>query len=346
MPPSDTAVALEVEEITTADALDALRPEWQALWEQSPGATPFEAPAWLGPWWRAFGKQPGWELWTLALRDEDRLVGLAPFFLHPGPDGQRQISPLGIGITDYHGILLEPGMAAEGITRCFAHLREHRERWDVCDLEQLRADSPLLAAPIPPGLRAEAFPQEICPVVTLSDDAEAFRAALPAWLRRNLRRGARRLGERGELRFELADATTLPEWLDAFVRLHEARADDAGRSGLTEGERAVGCFLREAAREMLAAGTLRLHGMRLGGEPVAVLYALVARGRVYAYQSGFHPALGRDSPGTLIVGHGVEMAIREGMREWDWLRGAESYKYDWGAKDRQTFRLCLRQAGG
>lgn len=342
----DAPPTLQIGEITTAAELAALRPEWSALWERCPGATPFGHPEWLGPWWRRFGEQPGWTLWALALRAEGRLVGLAPWFLHPAPDpALRQLSPLGIGITDYLDPLLEPGIARDGAARWFEHLAEHRDRWDVCDLEQLRAGSPLLDTAVPPELAAEARPQEVCPTVALPHDPDEFHAALPAWLRRNLRQGRSRLEKAGALAFETADAATLPEFLDAFFRLQEVRARGAGRSGIAEGEPAVRRFLCEAAAGLLARGLLQMHGIRSGGRLVAVFYGLADREQGYAYQSGFDPALGRCNPGTLVVGYAIEQAIRRGAREWNFLRGAEEYKYYWGAHDRQTFRLGIRHAG-
>ena len=50
-------------------------------------------------------------------------------------------------------------------------------------------------------------------------------------LRRNLRRGTRRLEERAELSFHTADADTLPEFLDAFFRLHEQRCREEREGG-------------------------------------------------------------------------------------------------------------------
>lgn len=346
MPASlETGAAVRAERVSDAAALHALRPEWEALWRRSPTATPFGHPAWLEPWWRCFGDQPGWALWTVALRAEGRLVGLAPLVRHPGPRGERQLSLLGIGISDYGEVLLEPGWETQAVRSFWEHLAGHRDGWDRCDLEQLRADSPLPGISLPPPLVGETVPQAVCPAVSLPDTPEALLAGLPAWLRRNLRRGRRRLAERGDLRFTTADAETLPEHLDAFVRLHEARARDAERSGLTDGEAATRRFLRLAAGELLRAGLLQMHGVRLRGELVAVLYAMGDGSRVYAYQSGFDPALGRDSPGSLVVAHAMGEAIRAGAREWDWLRGAEDYKYPWGAEDRQTFWLQVGHAG-
>lgn len=334
----------EVEVVGDADALEALEAEWWALWSSELTATPFQSPAWLLPWWRHFGHQPGWSLHTLALRHAGRLVGLAPLFLHPGPEGERQLSPLGIGITDYHDVLLAPEAATDGAALLLRALSEQSAAWDVADLEELPPGSALLAAAVPEGLAASTNPQSICPIVPLPASADAYLAARSAWLRRNLRRGVRRLGASGALRFESATTDTLPEFIAAFFRLHEERWQDTGEPGVFVGA-AVQAFHREAATALLGRGLLRLHGLRLGEQLIALWYGLAAGGRIYAYQSGFLPAHARDNPGTLIVGHAIEQAIAEGAREFDFLRGAEPYKYDWGAEDRRTVWMRLRGRG-
>jgi CelD/BcsL family acetyltransferase involved in cellulose biosynthesis len=50
------------------------------------------------------------------------------------------------------------------------------------------------------------------------------------------------------------------------------------------------------------------------------------------------------SPGTQIVAHAIEEAVREGAEEFHFLRGGEAYKYAWGAVDRQNTALTLRRA--
>lgn len=327
-------MSAEVELLRTQHELDALEAEWWALWSSASTATPFQSPAWLLPWWRHFGAQPGWALHALTLRREGRLVGLAPLFLHPGPEGARQLSPLGIGITDYHDWLLAPE-AADGAARFLESLAEERDLWDVADFEELPPGSPLLAAPLPSTLRATRTEQSVCPSVPLPGSGGAYLAARSAWLRRNLRRGMRRLGEGGALGFESATADTLAEFVAAFFRLHEERWRREGKPGVFVGE-AVQDFHREAAAALLARGLLRLYGLRRDGRLIALWYGLAAGGRIYAYQSGFEPEHARDNPGSLIIGHAIQRAIEEGAREFDFLRGSEPYKYDWGAEDRRT----------
>ena len=67
---------LSVEVATDDEGLASLEEDWWDLWRRTPGATPFQSPAWLIPWWGRF--HPG-ELFVIAVRCERRLVGLAPF---------------------------------------------------------------------------------------------------------------------------------------------------------------------------------------------------------------------------------------------------------------------------
>lgn len=337
--------ALCVEEVTTPEALERLRPEWSALWARCPEATPFQSPEWLIPWWKHIGEG---ELWTLALREEGRLAGLAPLYVYTGGAPPRQVFPVGIATTDYLDALFEPESGRRGAAALFTHLQANRGRWDVLDLQQLRPGSPLLEAPAPRGWSEERDEQEPCPVLTLPHAVEELPRHVPARLLQNLRYYRRRAEKLGELRMESATGANLEELFEALLRLHRARWSSRGLPGvLAEGR--VQDAHRESLLGLLAAGVLRLYALRLDERIVACYYGFMDRRgtakRAYYYLSGFDPALERLSLGTLVIGHAVQEAVREGAVEFDFLRGREAYKYLWGAKDRPTYRRRLRHAG-
>ena len=95
---------------------------------------------------------------------------------------------------------------------------------------------------------------------------------------------------------------------------------------------------------MLDAGALRMFAMTVGDRIVAVFYGFAAQRTVYYYLSGYDPELEKMSPGTLIVAHAVDAAVREGAATFDFLRGAEEYKLSWGAKQRMNSRRQLFRA--
>ena len=100
-------------------------------------------------------------------------------------------------------------------------------------------------------------------------------------------------------------------------------------------------FHRDAAPRLFDAGALRMYAVHVNERIVAVFYGFAHQGTVYYYLSGYDPALEKLSIGNIIVAHAIESAVRDGATTFDFLRGAEEYKYAWGASDRVNRRRQL-----
>lgn len=334
----EESAAVRVEEVTDTALLESLRPEWTSLWEHAPGSTPFQSPEWLLPWWRHFG---GEGLRTLTLRRDGRLVGLAPLFVYTDPaSGTRQVTLLGNGITDHLDILTVPELARENAAAVLEHLAAERESWDRCDLRDLPAASPLARAPLPAPLREEITEEEPCPTLALPRSVEQLAGAIPARMLEKLRYYRRRAEKEGEVRFEAAGPAEVEAAMETLMSLHRARWAARGEAGVLADARVVG-FHREVARGFAERGWLRLYLMRVGGRVAAAHYGFLARGCACYYLGGFDPDLDHLSPGSLVLLHAVEEAVREGARVFDFLRGREPYKYAWSAEDRAQRRRVL-----
>ena len=61
------------------------------------------------------------------------------------------------------------------------------------------------------------------------------------------------------------------------------------------------------------------------------------------YNAGVDPDARDLSPGVLMVHAYVARALGAGKRRMDFLRGNESYKYEWGAVDEPIQRLLIRR---
>jgi CelD/BcsL family acetyltransferase involved in cellulose biosynthesis len=145
------------------------------------------------------------------------------------------------------------------------------------------------------------------------------------------------------VRFETANESTFEEHFEALLRLHQSRWQQRAMPGMLA-EDAVRSFHREAAMSLLQRGCLRPHSLRLDGKVIASFYGFSDSRTTSYYLGGFDPEVRALSPGLLIVGHAIEVAAREGCREFDFLRGQEPYKYEWGAEDRPSCRLMLRHS--
>jgi CelD/BcsL family acetyltransferase involved in cellulose biosynthesis len=322
--PRRRAAPLRVDGLRGVDALRRLEPEWRDLWERSGDATPFQHPAWLLPWCIHLGSAPPL---AFTLRRRGRLVGLALTQVRREADGDV-MRFLGAGVTDHLDVLLDPTLADGAVRTLASALLEWCDR---AELEQLRPSSPLLQSSL-----GEPRVCEVAPVLPLS----ARPDAVPPKRLRELRYLRRRAARESGARIQLASDGDLDAVLDALVALHAARWRARGEEGVLAST-AVQRFHREAARQLLAAGMLRMYALRVDGAIGAVFHGFAAHARTHYYLSGFDPALERLSPGTLIVGHAIEEAAREGSREFDFLRGREAYKYRWGARDRPCYALRL-----
>jgi CelD/BcsL family acetyltransferase involved in cellulose biosynthesis len=49
------------------------------------------------------------------------------------------------------------------------------------------------------------------------------------------------------------------------------------------------------------------------------------------------------SPGVVLVERLIRRALERGQRRFDFLRGDESYKYEWGGADEPIQRLLVRR---
>lgn len=58
------------------------------------------------------------------------------------------------------------------------------------------------------------------------------------------------------------------------------------------------------------------------------------------YLTGFDPAFARRSPGAILYADAIERAHARGDRVFDFMRGAEAYKYRWGARDLVRLHRC------
>lgn len=322
-------MAIRIEKVTTLGGLEALRPAWTELWCRSPSATPFQSPAWLVPWWRHIGRG---ELFALTAWQRERLLGLLPCYVYTD-QGTRKLLLLGSGTSDHCDGLFDPSGARELAGELLAEIAQVRHRFDVVELQPLGTGSPLLEAPAPAGLADARSTQEPCPLLRLPDNRNELDRVVPPGMRQNLRYYRRRAERAGRLWFERATEDSMRVLLQALFELHGARWSERGGPGVLADER-VRAFHADAAPELLGAGLLRLYALRLDERIIAALYGFAAKGRFYYYLGGFDPEFGALSPGTLMIGHAVEEAVREGLAEFDFLRGAEPYKYHWGAQNR------------
>ena len=144
----------------------------------------------------------------------------------------------------------------------------------------------------------------------------------------------------------LAASTEPLAELDVFIDLHQRKWGDRGLFPPTPGGRASRVFIRRLFEGFGPDGPARLSFLTVGGRRLAAGITFEDRDTIAYYNAGVDPAARDLSPGVLMIAKFVERAIATGRRRLDFLRGNESYKYEWGAIDEPIQRLLVRRAVG
>jgi CelD/BcsL family acetyltransferase involved in cellulose biosynthesis len=344
--PDARAIATEV--VTTTEAFLALAPVWDEVVSATAAPNVFLTWAWLSSWWECFGTGTPWVV-VVRARDTGRVVGLAPFLYRQmprsGPALSRELAFMGctVGSPDHLDVVARVGWeaaVADAVVRC---VLERRPRWDLLRLDGMAAQSRLVEQLLDRRRRWPSLVWEVpCPWVALPPGWDDYVAGLKRKVRYNLRSRAHRLERESEqpVRFEMvARPEELPGALEALFALHQGRreTDEPGAFGDASKVR----FHQLVAERFLRAGGLRLSLLKVGDQTLAAAYCLRVGDVVSFYQTGFDPDWSKYGPGAAIVAYAIESAIREGAREFDFLRGDHAYKDQFAAAVRQDLKVLM-----
>jgi CelD/BcsL family acetyltransferase involved in cellulose biosynthesis len=337
------------------EAIGALRAEWQALFRASSrasGAPPFLSWEWIAAWQR--GLNPGRTPYLLCARDGGKLVGLLPLGIEelrlPGlPVKARRLSLLGEGFggADYLDVLASPERAREAVSAIFDHLAR-RVSFDVLELDGVAADSPNLPL-IEQQFGEEASfqhrltPRFVCPQVELDGDwAVVLKRSRRA---DNFKRRLRQLRARDGFEYRIVtQPAESGAAFERFLELHEACWAERGGSDAT-GHASLQSFHRDVVVRLAEAGLLRFDELWVEGACRASIYGMDDGQRYCFYNSGYEPAWKNASPGLVLLGLSIEAAVKRGVRRYDFLRGTETYKFDWATTTRETVSVLVTRRG-
>jgi CelD/BcsL family acetyltransferase involved in cellulose biosynthesis len=262
---------------------------------------------------------------------------------------------------DYATLLCDPAdldAVAAAVVEALAARPDpsHGDRdWDVVDLRRLRDDDPALPA-LERAFRARAAEhgwdvhrerEDVCPVLTFAtQDWDEYLATLPKKARHEIRRKIRRAEAAGDLRWELLPPT--PETVDGFIALHQARWGQQGLFPDTEGGARSRRFIHRLAELEAQEGSgtrVQFGRLTLDGRAVFATVGFDDGSTCYFHNAGIDPQAREISPGVIGTAAYLRDRLQAGVRRFDFLRGDESYKYEWGAVDEPIHRLLISRLG-
>jgi CelD/BcsL family acetyltransferase involved in cellulose biosynthesis len=343
--------------------------EWDTLLGQSASNVVFLTRQWLATWWRHFGQAEDCTLHLLVLREEGgALAGIAPLFVarEPLPPVQeyrrgvprpkREGKPVrvvqlvgGTDVADYLDVIAPEDRVEQVWASVLDYFLERRGEWDAIDFHSLPEWSPsrgaLSRVAEARGLRFEVLAEDVCPVLELPAEWETYLMSLRKKDRHELRRKVRKLEGREDSRWHLVppdDREAIEHAMDVFLHLHRKSGADKARFMDSRME----AFFRDMAHDLAPTGWVDMAILNMDGQPASAYFSFNYEGRLYLYNSGYNPRFASYSAGVALLAYRIHKAILQGLRCFDFLRGDEDYKYDFGAKDTYVYRaLCLPADG-
>jgi CelD/BcsL family acetyltransferase involved in cellulose biosynthesis len=319
------------------DGRDFVRRDWSALVKVDPSATIFSTPDYLKLYWEEFGEELG--LLLAFVERDGTQVGVAAF-----EDLGSTIRFLGgTEVTDYMGPVAAPTDAEYVAGELIAGLVE-RGGWEELDLRGLPEDQPWLEllrkAAEEAGLSVEVTDDKepVAPFLPLPGSWDEYLAALPSKLRHEIKRKARKLeSELGAYTIVESTEESLQSDLDRFVELHRSSEGPKGKFM----QPGMEIFFRRLGETFLPEHVFHLTFLEVEEEKLAGTIGFLFEGTFSLYNSAFDHDQRGLSPGMVLVGEDVRLAVDHGCSAFDMLKGDYEYKYRFGAYRRAIKRLVV-----
>ena len=174
------------------------------------------------------------------------------------------------------------------------------------------------------------------------DTWDEYLATLDKTARHEIRRKLRRAASVGELSIEIVPPSA--DVIDEFIRLHNLRFGEEGLFPDNEGGARSRRFihrLAELERNEPDGGLMHVAMVRCDSRAIFVGLGFDDGQTTYLYNAGIDPEASRTSPGITGAALLIQERMAAGIRRFDFLRGQERYKYEWGAVDEPIYRLLV-----
>jgi tetratricopeptide (TPR) repeat protein len=343
---------MQVDVVDSVEALAELRGNWDAVYDTDPEAKFYLSWTWISNWFERI--DGSWSV--LAARPNADARAYVAFFPLRHQTVMRKdgsfYNNIKMGAADfagYTGVICRPEHQDAAIPAFAERLKTMN--WANLHLENICASQERLRLLLAPFAQADFATEyferidkdgvnnNICPFVRLPADWESYlRDNLSSNTRQKIRRLLRRV-DSGELRVTHGEPGTVERDLATLLRLWKAQWASHNSEDTMHADAAD---FRDMFLRCAKASALLLPVLWHGDDPVGALGILIDRAKqslqflIAGREQGFESA----PPGFILHAHTIRWAIENGFTNYDFLRGNESYKYNFGCEERRI--ECIR----
>jgi CelD/BcsL family acetyltransferase involved in cellulose biosynthesis len=347
---------MRITEINNLKDFVSLKTPWNALVQRS-SHTVFSTWEWCYTWWKHFGNNR--RLIILLAEEDNKLIGIAPlmYSVH-SMFGLRQGKIEFIGtspttnadfiiedeqnttidvVTNYNDFIIQ-----EGHESCmplfFDYLQNLKIKWSSADLTNIPEIALSKLSQVSNNIKLA----HKCLYTQLPSSNETFLGNIKRKDRKEMRRYLRQIEKHG-FKAELVDCSKthlVSNGMTELFKLNQKRWSAKGLPGGFSDQRRCNFYL-DIANSFSKNRWLGLYCLKLSGKTVAVMYGFKYKDKYCAYKTGMDPAYSRFSVGNLLFLKVIEKCIQEGLLEFDFMWGTDSYKRQFAPCETSNYRAIV-----
>jgi tetratricopeptide (TPR) repeat protein len=338
---------MRIDVIDNFDDFNALRRDWDAVYEADPEAHFFLSWQWLSDYLTV--NRTVWFVLAAKSNETDaRYAAFLPMRMQTLFDKERgftnEFIPAGVWFSDYTGILSRPDVEEEAVV-AFAEYIRRKLNWSCLQLDNLMMSDKRLRLFLKVLKKIDfshrwlgyRFPDDpwdhgICPLISLPQSWDEYLQQLSGNNRQKIRRLLKKIESSDTYRITLSGSDSFTKNLTTLLDFWKTKWKP--RKG--EDTESIARMNHWMLSRCAANGRLFLpvfwHGERLVAAHATLIddckksFLFFITGRDESY---------REMPaGYLLHAYSIRHAIEHGFTDYDFLRGNEPYKYLFAARDR------------
>lgn len=338
---------INIKVVTESKELEALALVWDELTQKSDDSSIFLTYEWASTWWRHLGGAN--RLNILVFEKAGEPVGIIPLMKSRYAIGPFAFNILEtIGATNDNRIGLISAESKEEVVAAFLSYIENelmkqpliiRLRLVPDDSQFLRVlqEKHLLFST---HLFIDYRITTLAPYVLLPQSWEAYFASLSRNRRKILRQATRRLEKVHNVEYSRFSPDSIQTGLETLFALHVKRWQSVNiRSQFSNPKMRE--FYRELSSRFLAKDWLHFSYLSVDGVIASVLHAFTYNGKFFGSTCARDLRYSENRVGHLHNMYSIRGAIAKQLREYDFLRGDEPYKFNWTDQFRRYVRVTI-----
>jgi CelD/BcsL family acetyltransferase involved in cellulose biosynthesis len=327
--------SVDLQLVAERPAFDALESEWNDLFARAGKSTHvFQSFNFCWHWANHYltsspDDPTGIKLSIVTGRHNGRLIMLWPL-VSQRVRGVRQTFWMGEPVGQYGDVLIDAEADALSVLRPGLEFLRARTSSDLLRLRRVRTDANV--APFLSEIGAQIADRQIAPHMDLTSakDFAGFEQRYSGKTRKNRRRLARRLEEKGAVEFvRLHGGDQARDLAIQAIELKASWLKDRGLISSAIANERISSLFADLAEGRKKPVDCIVSALKSNGEAAAIEVSFTCKGRLAMHLIAFNLEYEKSGAGVLLLEQSLKDGYAEGLEVYDMLAPGDPYKLDW-----------------